>query len=1143
MNRSSATWFAGLATFITSLCLAPILWAQGIETARALELGKAIERDLEAGQTHSYPLKLTANQFVRVLIEQQNFDVVLTLRTADGKQLAASDNPNPSGLESLAWIANAPGSYQLQIRATDKTAAGKYEARLEELRTATTADQERLTADHLWLEAERLSQTDKPLALEKYEAALQLRRSLGDRFDEAVLLHALGKLWAASNSPEKAQEAYRQALALFQSATGQGWDGVFSNLSFLYTVMGSKQKALDYLADALPLVRALRNRRLEAVLLVGIAKIHADLNQSEQALERQEQALYRYRASGGRAGETITLTAIGDADLTLAERQKAIQYLNQALLLMRAVGDKSMEATVVFGIGYVHNLLDERQKALGYYEQALPLFRALGDRKSEAYILNFIGGFYAGLGEDQKALDYFEQAWPLFRAVGDRNAEAYALLYLGAIHYRLGQQTQGLNLHQQALPLFRAAGDRFGEANALGSAGVLYWGLGEKQKAQEHLQQALRLWQALGYRGGEADTLTSLGFMAEANGNLAQALAQTRQALALHRVLGNRSGEANALYGIARVERARGNLTAARTNIEAALELIEAQRGNFTSPELRASFLATQQHLYRFHIDLLMQLHRQTPSQGLDGAALQASERARVRSLLEILTEAHIDIRQGGDAALLDRERRLQQQLNAKEQARLQLLSRKPTPTQAAAAEKELRALTAEYQEVQAQIRAQSPHYAALTQPQPLTLSEMQQLLDADTMLLEYALGEERSYLWAVTATSITSFVLPRRVDIEAVARKFYELLIAPDHPNRQQLPATAAALSQLLLGPVAAQLENKRLLLVTEGALQYVPFAALPEPVVGGRWPVVGKNAGGSRLPIVGKNATANRPPLIANHELISLPSASALAVLRRESSARPAASKTLAMLADPVFSSTDTRVQGTPPIAQEKASSAQLRRRAADEQWQRAANQSGRKANELRIPRLPGTRREAAAILALIPAAERKQAFDFDANRATVTGAEFSQYRFLHFATHGLLNSTHPELSGIVLSLVDAQGQPQDGFLRLHEIYNLKLSAELVVLSACQTALGKEVRGEGLIGLTRGFMYAGAPRVIASLWKVDDKATAELMKRFYQAMLSDQRLRPAAALRAAQVELLKTKEWEDPYYWAAFVLQGEWK
>jgi CHAT domain-containing protein len=168
--------------------------------------------------------------------------------------------------------------------------------------------------------------------------------------------------------------------------------------------------------------------------------------------------------------------------------------------------------------------------------------------------------------------------------------------------------------------------------------------------------------------------------------------------------------------------------------------------------------------------------------------------------------------------------------------------------------------------------------------------------------------------------------------------------------------------------------------------------------------------------------------------------------------------------------------------------------------------------------------------------------KAVDFDANRATATNTDLSQYRIVHFATHGLLNSQHPELSGVVLSLLDEQAQPQDGFLRAHEIYNLNLPAELVVLSGCKTGLGKEIKGEGLVGLTRGFMYAGAARVVVSLWDVNDVATAELMKRFYQKMLAEGQ-RPAAALRAAQVAMWKEKRWQAPYYWAAFVLQGEWR
>ncbi|MCA1817752.1 MAG: CHAT domain-containing protein, partial [Acidobacteria bacterium] len=206
------------------------------------------------------------------------------------------------------------------------------------------------------------------------------------------------------------------------------------------------------------------------------------------------------------------------------------------------------------------------------------------------------------------------------------------------------------------------------------------------------------------------------------------------------------------------------------------------------------------------------------------------------------------------------------------------------------------------------------------------------------------------------------------------------------------------------------------------------------------------------------------------------------------------------------------------------------------------KSATESGMAGADLHIPRLPGTRKEADQILALVPATSSKQSFDFAANRAAVTGTDLSQYRYVHIATHGFLDSQHPELSGIVLSMVDEKGDPQDGFLRLHDVFNLKLPAELVVLSACQTGLGKEVKGEGLVGLTRGFMYAGAPRVMVSLWSVSDEGTAELMTRFYKGMLRDG-LRPAAALRAAQVSMYGDKRFALPYFWAAFTLQGEWQ
>ncbi|MFN7929518.1 MAG: CHAT domain-containing protein [Blastocatellia bacterium] len=272
----------------------------------------------------------------------------------------------------------------------------------------------------------------------------------------------------------------------------------------------------------------------------------------------------------------------------------------------------------------------------------------------------------------------------------------------------------------------------------------------------------------------------------------------------------------------------------------------------------------------------------------------------------------------------------------------------------------------------------------------------------------------------------------------------------------------------------------------------------------------------------------------MILDHELLTLPSASTLAVLRQGLAGRAPAPRTLAVLADPVFSATDERVRGAGRPAMAAAAPLTESTRA----WQAVASKAG----QALIPRLPASRAEAEAILALVPAASRKVALDFAANQTLAQSAELGQYRYVHFATHSLLHPTQPQLSGLVLSLVDEAGKPQPGFLNTQAIFQLKLPAELVVLSACQTALGKELPGEGLIGLTRGFMYAGAKRVIASLWRVNDDATAELMKTFYQELLKASSPTPAAALRTAQLKVSRLPRWRAPYYWAGFVLQGEW-
>jgi len=546
------------------------------------------------------------------------------------------------------------------------------------------------------------------------------------------------------------------------------------------------------------------------------------------------------------------------------------------------------------------------------------------------------------------------------------------------------------------------------------------------------------------------------------------------------------------------------------------------------------------ENAYEFYVDLLMRQASKDPGKGHDAEALQTSERGRARSLTEMLNEAHVDIREGVGGDLVKKERELGQSLNAKAQRQIQLTAQKGSKQEIETLKGEISALEDEYQQVQVAIRKASPAYAALIQPQPLGLKEIQTQLDQGTMLLEYSLGEERSYVWAVTQNSLKTYELPKRELIEKAARRVYDLMTARSQSKagenaqtKQERIAQADSqllnankeLSQLVLGPLGSDLGVERLVIVADGALQYVPFSALS--VVSGQLSV----AQGDRT----KDAPTTYRALIQNHEIISLPSASALAVQRQGLRNRKPAPNAVAVIADPVFSASDERLSAQAKTGAPKRAPADSS--ANTRIIEHLADDSG-----LIIRRLKFTRQEADQILAESPRAKNLRAIDFKANRATATGGELSKYRYVHFATHGYIDSEHPDLSAIVLSLVDAEGKSQDGFLRANEIYNLNLPAELVVLSACETGLGKEIKGEGLVGLTQGFMYAGARRVVVSLWNVNDKATAELMARFYRGMLREHKT-PAAALRTAQMEMSRQKQWQSPYYWAAFTLQGEWK
>jgi CHAT domain-containing protein/tetratricopeptide (TPR) repeat protein len=591
-----------------------------------------------------------------------------------------------------------------------------------------------------------------------------------------------------------------------------------------------------------------------------------------------------------------------------------------------------------------------------------------------------------------------------------------------------------------------------------------------------------------------------------------------------------------------------------------ALKTIETIRaGSLRADESRSTFLATTKDVYDEAASAFAEMALLAGGTGtsptvregsapLSGKALdyaaesfRITEAGRARSLLDMLGEVNAQITEGVPADLLKRK---QDNLDRQQEIAQQLTGvslgadQKEKPSQMDA---DLDKLQTEYDDIENQIRTASPRYAALTGAQPQTLPDVQQkVLDDGTVLLEYSLGNDSSYLFAVSRTSVSLFKLPPRTEMDKLATDFRAQLIPPKLQRRivgidvaadqqrglglSQGPAenlgafisASIALYQAAVAPASALLGDKRLLVVADGALNYVPFEALVKTSDGADY--------------------ASLSYLIKTNEIVYAPSASVVAAIRQQRG--PAAGKNLLAVADPVFNADDPRFKaggGAQAAGESRGLGLGLESAINDV--------TDSTTGGLRLARLVGTRIEAEEIgkIARTGGVQTDLWIDLNASEDNVRTRDMNNYRVIHIATHGLLDAQRPQFTGVVLSLVG--NKSNDGFLRTDEIFNLRMNPSLVMLSACETGLGKEKRGEGVIGLTRAFMYAGAPTVGVSLWSVADKSTAELMTDFYKRYLgSASSASASASMRDAQLSMISAKKYSAPFYWAPFVLVGEW-
>ncbi len=1025
--------------------------------------GEAGERRLAGGEVHAYGLDLAAGQFFRVVVDQRGVDVELVLYDPAERRILEVDSPTGGqGSEELVAVAEVAGTHRLTVSADPRQSApGRYEVRLEERRPASGADRRRAAG------------------------ALAFSRAYGRTY----------------NTPPTEAETIR-------------W-------------------AIDTYGEALDHFRAAGDRAGEARALIGLGWIYRDsVGDDRRALELFDQALPILRRLGDRWEESTIVHHLGEILADLGERQRAIGHFERALALRQELGRRYAAGATASRLGWLYQVAGESQLAFDYFDRALAILRPLGDVPWTASTLFQRSQLLLDLGKDQEALDHLTRALDIWRRYDDPRGQAHALTWISQVDLRRRNFAAALDHLRQAREAQRRAGDRYGEGLSWSAFGLVHRGLGDLDRALEAYDQALAIFRQGGHRYAEGVALHNLAALYRRMEEPCKAMETYRQAWELlDEAL--EDTEVAALVGAAIAEHRCGDLGAARQTFATALERVESLRSKTASYDLRASYLATRQSFFEAYVDLLMDLHRRQPGSGWDREGLAVSERARARSLIDSLVDSGADLRRGADGDLLARERELEAKVAALERYYLRFDSdlgaeRTSTPEELARVKRERRALLRELDQVRSRIRAASPGYAALARPRPLDAAAIQrQVLDPETLLLQYALGERRSHLWAVTADSVTSYPLPGRAEIEERARRAHRLLTASKRrQSRARAAIELAELSEVLLGPVAEHLDHRRLLIAADGALHYVPFGALPAPAGSASGPRdAASRSAASRTAASRTAASRVAVPLIVDHEVVSVPSATALAVLRRQVAGRPAASGQLALVADPVFQRHDPRVRGP------------RRGEVGVARFRGAETAAGVE----RYRRLVYSGLEAEEILRRVPAGDTRVLLGFAATREAVIDGGLGAYRILHFATHGDLDAEPPALSRLVLSLVDEEGVARDnGFLFGHEIYGLELGAELVVLSACETALGQEVRGEGLVGLTQGFFYAGAERVVVSLWNVNDRATAELMARFYHHLLEVGQ-RPAAALRSAQVDLRKSMP--APYYWAGFVLQGEWR
>ena len=823
-----------------------------------------------------------------------------------------------------------------------------------------------------------------------------------------------------------------------------------------------------------------------------------------QAIETLQICLRLLEANPDDVVHTIALNQLGDLYRRSGNYSQAAQTFASVIELARASGDLRNEETALSQIASLHYRQNNYSQALEHWRYALDVSKTIKSRKSpiRTYPQRYIGGIgdvYDGLGDMAAAEQAYVEALKLSVEAKDEANQSSVLQSLGDLYTKQGKLSEALSVSQQALALGEKRADLANQLGALNSLSALHRQMGDAPKAMEYVQRSLKILEGRPNPLWEGESSNNLGLLHLRFNEFQQALTAFRKTLAIDPSTMSPRIVWQAHSGLADTYVQLGQLDQAREHYQQAIEVMENVRARVGGEAEKVGFFQDKIEVFKKQVAVLLDPRLKGVATDRAAEAFNYAERARARAFFDLLTEAKVDVEQNVTPDLLKRKEELQRRISQLTAQLIKERSQEPArqdKTKIAELDKSLSQADGELSDWLRELRSRNPRYAALKYPQPATLAATQRLLGSDTVLLSYSLAEPTSFLFAVSGDDFQVKRLPAEKTLRESVQKLLVAITDKNNPAPAEYRRHAQHLTQQLLQPVSRMLTGKKsLVIVPDGSLHRLPFEALFLP--------------GST---VARGDFRQLPYLIRRFAVSYAPSASVLAELQNES--RETAVKGFIAFGDPLYKQ---------PVADTNASAL------------RATVTAGR----INLQPLPYSREEVSAIAQLFADDQRELFLGEAASEENVkTPERLSRYRMVHFSTHGYVNETRPRFSGLLLSQPQSSSGVEDGLLSAYEIFNLKLKADLVVLSACETGLGKEVRGEGLMSLMRAFIYAGTPSVVVSLWKVTDESSADLMVRFYR-HLKKGGVSKSEALRQAQLETINDNGF--PFFWAPFILVGK--